>query len=150
LNPHLPFIYIPTPDWTHYAYEINNALGENNVECTYEGNYCKLLQPCQNVDSNWLSHRIRIQINDGEDDVDLYIPLMSLLAPGTDFDDSSSYCYIGIFMAKSGQNDLWEIGSKFFKDYYVVYDASVYQERGENMLLVGIAKKNQNANILRP
>jgi hypothetical protein len=42
LNPHLPFIYIPTPDWTHYAYELNKALGPSKVDCVYEGNYCKL------------------------------------------------------------------------------------------------------------
>jgi hypothetical protein len=102
------------------------------------------------VDANWLPHKVIIQINDGEDDVDLYIPLLSLLAPGSDFDDSDSFCYIGLFMAQSGQENLWEIGSKFFKDYYVVYDASMYQERGEEMLLVGIAKKNQDADLLKP
>jgi hypothetical protein len=54
----------------------------------------------------------------------MYIPLEDLLAPGSDFGDRDDYCYVGVFMSKSGVQDLWEIGSKFFRRYYVVYDAS--------------------------
>ena len=59
----------------------------------------------------------------------MYIPLSDLLAPGTDFGARADYCYIGVFESQSGLDDLWEIGSKFFRRYYVVYDASGYQER---------------------
>ena len=56
----------------------------------------------------------------------MYVPLVDLIAPGTDFGDRADFCYIGVFESKAGIDDLWEIGSKFFRRYYVVYDASVY------------------------
>jgi hypothetical protein len=73
-----------------------------------------------------MTHSIKIQVNDGEDDFDMYIPLVDLIAPGSDFGDRDDYCYIGVFESKAGIENLWEIGSKFFRRYYVVYDASIY------------------------
>ena len=76
------------------------------------------------------------------------IPLSDLLAPGTDFGDRAEYCYIGIFRSKSNVDNLWEIGSKFFRRYYVVYDASAYEDR--KMLFLGIAPKNPSVDLLKP
>jgi hypothetical protein len=80
----------------------------------------------------------------------MYIPIRDLLAPGADFGDRADYCYIGVFESQSGVDDLWEIGSKFFRRYYVVYDASVYQERDQDFLLLGIAPKNPAIDLLKP
>ena len=124
LNPHLPFIYLPEADWSHFAYTMNDKLLNQAIDCSYPGNYCRFDYSCDRARGFMGDQKIKIQINDGEDDFDMYIPLIDLLAPGSDFGDSADYCYVGVFMSKSGVQDLWEIGSKFFRRYYVVYDAS--------------------------
>jgi len=98
------------------------------VDCKPRDNYCRFEYDCDEV-KKFLKAQIKIQINDGEENFDMYIPLSDLLAPGTDFGARADYCYIGVFESQSGLDDLWEIGSKFFRRYYVVYDASGYQER---------------------
>jgi hypothetical protein len=42
LNPHLPFIYIPEADWTHFGYAINKLYYQTNrVDCNPRLTYCR-------------------------------------------------------------------------------------------------------------
>lgn len=96
LNPHLPFIYIPTPEWSHFGYALNQIYDTKGINCNPRDNYCKFESACHQV-KNFITESLNIRINDGEDDFDMEIPLIDLLAPGTDFDDRADYCYIGVF-----------------------------------------------------
>jgi len=43
LNPHLPYLYIPEGDWTHFAFTINEMYTKTiyPIDCDYSGNYCR-------------------------------------------------------------------------------------------------------------
>ena len=72
-----------------------------------------------------------------------------ILVPGGNFDDSDSVCYVSIFMSNTNRPNIWEVGTIFFKNYYVVYDMTAYNTRGEDMLLMGIAPRASDDIILK-
>lgn len=65
-----------------------------------------------------------------------------ILVPGGNFGDSDDKCYATVFMSKIEKpGNIWEVGTIFFKKYYVVYDMTAYNTRGADMLLMGIAPR---------
>jgi hypothetical protein len=45
ISPHLPYLYIPDPEWTQYAWHLNELFG-SQVDCAWGGNYCRFTGAC--------------------------------------------------------------------------------------------------------
>jgi hypothetical protein len=108
LSPHLPYIYVPERQWAEIAEDIDSI--SDNVDCSWDGNYCRYAQSCDSISSLpnmplkvWLTPQFKLEID---------ISQMLIPTPG--------YCYLPIF--KSLQEDeTWYMGAILLKKYAFVY-----------------------------
>ena len=81
-----------------------------------------------------------------------------LLVSGDEIGDTSDSCYFGIFKSSLNQkafavsdkaivSKLWSLGTIILKHYYIVLDATPYDETGNEYIQVGIAPINPVNNI---
>jgi hypothetical protein len=64
----------------------------------------------------------------------------NLLVPGNHMGGTSNQCYFAIFESKEIEQDQWYFGNILMEDYYIVYDSTPADERGEDFVQLGIAK----------
>lgn len=74
------------------------------------------------------------------------LPGADIMFESEEIDEDNKYCYLGIYFEQlpSYDTDVWTVGSKLLKNYYVVFDQTPFNERSENHNFVGFAKKNPN------
>ena len=62
LNPHLPYLYIPDADWTHFAFTINSlyATAQYPIDCNYGGNYCRWQAHCDDLQAKDIEKELKI------------------------------------------------------------------------------------------
>merc|ERR1711998_152620 len=68
--------------------------------------------------------------------------MRDVLVTGTAFGDSPNTCYLSIFKSKKADQTTWYLGNLFMTEYYVVYDATPKDERGENYIQMGLGRQN--------
>lgn len=68
-----------------------------------------------------------------------------LLVPGSQLGDEPDTCYLGVFGSPQA-GTTWSMGTMFFSQYYIVYDAS--RLASENILQLGIAPKSKQNDLL--
>lgn len=56
-------------------------------------------------------------------------------------------CALGIFRSKNLKLDTIFVGYEFFREYYVMYDASPIEQHGQDYIQVGIAERNKEVDI---
>ena len=61
---------------------------------------------------------------------------------GSRFGVSDDHCYVPIFRSGSKSKFNWQMGSIFTKKFYVVYDMTPYDERGEDYIQIGFGVQN--------
>lgn len=51
IDPHLPYLYMPLADWTHFGLTINTLYATNPLfdDCDVTGNYCRFKSSCSAV-----------------------------------------------------------------------------------------------------
>ena len=62
---------------------------------------------------------------------------LDLRIPGGRFGASDNHCYVPVFRSGSKSKTQWKMGSIFTKKFYVVYDMTPYDERGEDFIQIG-------------
>lgn len=62
-------------------------------------------------------------------------------------DDFTGKCFMGVFKSNNNQPNNIIMGYEFFKEYYVMFDASPQQEYRQNYIQVGIGKRNKQVDI---
>lgn len=82
---------------------------------------------------------MKIRIYDAAASYDYKIDGADLLIPAKNLGDSADHCYVGVFRSLRADQQTWYLGNLFMKKYYIVYDMTPYDERGENYIQVGIA-----------
>lgn len=45
ISPHLPYLYMPDGEWSHFAYTMNNMFG-SQIQCEWGDNYCRFQGAC--------------------------------------------------------------------------------------------------------
>ena len=46
-SPHLPYLYLPNGDWTHFAFKMGEKYPD--IDCSYGANHCRWSKPCSQV-----------------------------------------------------------------------------------------------------
>ena len=124
LNPHLPYMYIPKGSWTHLAFNIQPVLPE--LDCSFSTGACIFPKSCDNYKN--FDYPLSIVLHDGEAEQSMDFKMADILVPGGNFGDSDDKCYMTVFMGtKNREGEIWELGTIFFKKYYVVYDMTPYE-----------------------
>jgi len=63
--------------------------------------------------------------------------------------EGDNVCYLAIFKSSESKgNNEWIFGAAVLNQYYMVYDMTPYDERGEVYNYVGFGPKNLNNNVL--
>jgi len=45
ISPHLPYLYLPDGEWSHFAFKMDEIFGEK-VACEWGDNYCRFSFGC--------------------------------------------------------------------------------------------------------
>lgn len=139
-SPHLPYLYLPNGDWTHFAFR----MGENfeDIDCSYTGNYCRFLSSCSEVKQK--SIPMSFLLYDDDTEYKMETDLQDMFVDGDNFgEESGRFCYAPVFMSKhSGTKNTWFVGSLFLRKYVMVLDNTPYDERDENFNTVSFGIKD--------
>lgn len=125
LDSHLPYLYMPTPDYTHFAFTLNTLYKTQTTweGCDYSGNYCRFNTSCAAVKEVITEIPFSIELNDSISQFNLTAIESSMLVDGDSFGKrTGSYCYIPVFHSDVGGDDHWYVGSLFMTQYVIVYD----------------------------
>ena len=68
---------------------------------------------------------------------------------GERFGAPSDNCYVPIFRSSAEFVDVWQVGSIFTKQYYLVYDMTPYDERREDFIQIGFGLQNETAEVMQ-
>ena len=53
VSPHLPYLYIPDADYTHFGFKFNeiypNAGTEDGFDCSFTDNHCRFSKSCTEI-----------------------------------------------------------------------------------------------------
>jgi len=88
-------------------------------------------------------------MNIGDDEGEAFtigVALTDMLLDGPLIGEDSGTCFFGVF--KSEAADTWYMGNQMMKDYYVTFDATAADERNEDYITFGIAKKLANHTLV--
>ena len=60
---------------------------------------------------------------------------------GAELGDDPNHCYLAVFKSQTQQINTWYLGNVFMRDYYVVFDMTPKDTRGDTFIQVGIAQQ---------
>lgn len=135
LDPSLPYIYAPAADWDILSNQIKESTNEIEVICNETE--CYFPKNCSSV---YLLTESKLSFSIIDTDADfktVQIPFQRLLIQTT-----LTKCTFGLFKSSLPDASTWHMGIPFFKEYYVVYDMTPFDERKQQFISVGIAPKN--------
>ena len=144
LNPHLPYLYIPDADWTHFAYSMHNIYATTgyDIDCDFGGNYCRWATDCNTLISAGMEKELKITMKG-----DTATTFDFITKPGTLFIDGknfgmteNSFCYLPVFrhhLTNPDTTNAWYLGSLFMMEYVVVYDNTPFDEHGLTYCQIG-------------
>ena len=66
LEPHLPYLYMPSADYTHFAFTLNSLYKDKPIwdGCDYTNNYCRFNTSCDAVKADITDIPFSIELND--------------------------------------------------------------------------------------
>lgn len=139
-SPHLPYLYLPNGDWTHFAFRMGEKYPD--IDCSYGSNHCRWSKPCSQVDRKAMP--MSFNLFDDSSKFLMSVDLNKMFIDGDNFGEkSNSFCYLPVFMSKhSGTQNTWFFGSMLMEDYVMVFDNSGYDERGAQNNIVSFGKKD--------
>lgn len=101
IDPHLPYLYLPEADWTHFAFFLNDKYKTKNTfeGCDYSNNYCRFNVSCDTVkaDPDVLDIPFSIELDDGVDKFNLTTLEHGMLVDGSSFNVADTFCYVPVF-----------------------------------------------------
>ena len=129
IDSHLPYLYMPKADYTHFGFVLNELYANLTVNkywegCEYGPNYCRFNVSCDLVksDSN-VNIPFTIELNDSLSTYNLTAINSNMFVDGDNFGKrTGSYCYIPVFHSDLPADNNWYVGSLFMSQYVVVYD----------------------------
>ena len=143
INPHLPYLYIPNADFTHFGLTLNNMYFGTNypIDCDYAGNYCRWNQHCDDLINAGVEKELLITLKGRDNTFDFKTKQGSLFIDGKNFGmQEGAYCYLPIFRHELPDEtavNSYYLGSLFMMEYVVVYDNTPFDENGLNYCQIG-------------
>jgi len=96
ISPHLPYLYMPDGEWSHFAYTMNDMFG-GQISCEWRDNYCRFQGSCSKYSSGKLPLEIEIQDEEGGGYA-FSVDLNKYLVDGDNFGQKTGqFCYIPVF-----------------------------------------------------
>jgi hypothetical protein len=80
-----------------------------------------------------------IRIQDFNTDHTYVVSEADMFISGAELGDDPNHCYLAVFKSQTQQINTWYLGNVFMRDYYVVYDMTPKDTRGDTFIQVGIA-----------
>ena len=108
-----------------------------DVLCSQRNNVCYFDKPCSDVAVKDQELKVTVG-DDGSTTFELKVSEKELFIGGDQLGASDRLCYVPVFQSKLGYTDLWLAGAALMKEYYVVYDMTPYDERGEKYIQMGL------------
>ena len=144
-DPQFPYLYLPERDFMTYLQKTSNFYAGKNINCNFaHRGSCYFNDACNDVISgDYVKHNIELSIGDAFQGraYTISVPFEKLLVRGDHIGESYKYCYIGVFKSAQIEKDTWHMGNAIMDDYYAVFDLTPADERNENYIQFGIAKK---------
>jgi hypothetical protein len=96
ISPHLPYLYMPDGEWSHFAYTLNELFG-SQISCEWRDNYCRFEGSCSKYANGRLPLEIEIQDEEGGGYA-FNVNLNKYLVDGDNFGQKTGqFCYIPVF-----------------------------------------------------
>ena len=139
-SPHLPYLYLPNGDWTHFAFRMGEKYPD--IDCSYGANSCRWSKSCSSVSKKPMP--MAFKLYDSDDSSLMTMDLTKMFIDGDNFgEQTGTYCYLPVFMSKHSQTqNTWFVGSMLMQDHVMIFDNSGYDERGASYNIVSFGKKN--------
>ena len=117
VDPHLPYLYIPKADYTHFAFYLNDKYKTKTTweGCDFTNNHCRFNVSCDAVkqDPDVLDIPFSIELDDGVDKFNLTTTYNGMLVPGSSFGAPDTFCYVPVFRSSLDVDNQWYVGSLF-------------------------------------
>jgi hypothetical protein len=130
-----PFLYIPDADFQLFAKEVSR-----NYEKWFQNNICdngkcKWDKPCSEIKAKKAPMNFGFTLRDmGQTDYTYWVQEKDMFISGSEVGDDANHCYLAVFKSQTLQSSTWYIGNIFMRDYYVVYDMTPKDSRGESYI----------------
>ena len=101
--------------------------------CVATANVCVLDTKCANV--NKKDFEMKLTLTSANVDLEYRIDGEDILRQLYDSKNRErNQCRILVYQSLKGKDDVWYLGNVFMRNYYVVYDMSPLDERGEDYI----------------
>jgi len=139
IDPMVPYVTVPSSDFELIKKQLMSL--KEGVECPSGLNGCKINNKCEEVRD--ASFDLKMVLKDGETSKVFELDEYDMLIDGAELGLDPNTCYFAIVSAGiSVIESTWYVGGSFLNKYYVVYDLTPADERGEDYIQIGIGEKN--------
>lgn len=84
-SPHLPYLYLPNGDWTHFAFKMGEKYPD--IDCSYGNNYCRWSKPCSSVSRK--SMPMEFNLLDTDSNYRMKVDLNKMFIDGDNFGEQT-------------------------------------------------------------